>query len=104
MSLRFQPLKPIPPQTIEVAKAALGKNNVIIKLRDELGTFYQDSDFAQVYSPEGQPGICPWRLAMVCVLQYLDNLSEDLGTSILSRRGKTSLARSGKFTAGRDSF
>ena len=76
MCLRFQPLKAIPPQTVEVAKAALGKDNIIIKLRDELGTLSQDSDFAEVFSSEGQPGICPWRLAMVCVLQYLDNLSD----------------------------
>ena len=76
MCVRFQPLKPIPPQTVEVAKAALGKNNIVMKLRDELGTLSQDSDFAELFSHEGQPGICPWRLAMVCVLQYLDNLSD----------------------------
>ena len=46
MCLRFQPLKPIPSQTEKVAKAALGKDNIIMNLRDELGTLYQDSDFA----------------------------------------------------------
>ncbi len=76
MSVRFQPLKPIPPRTVEVAKAALGENNIVIKLRDELGILYRDSDFTKLFSHEGQPGICPWRLAMVCVLQYLDNLSD----------------------------
>ena len=76
MSVRFQPLKPIPPRTVAVAKAALGKDNIVMKLRDELGTLYQDSDFSELFSHEGQPGICPWRLAMVCVLQYLDNLSD----------------------------
>ena len=76
MSVRFQPLKPIPPRTVEVAKAALGKDNILMNLRDELGTLYKDSDFAELFSHEGQPGICPWRLAMVCVLQYLDNLSD----------------------------
>ena len=76
MSVRFQPLKPIPPRTVAVAKAALGKDNIVMKLRDELGTLYQDSDFSGLFSHEGQPGISPWRLAMVCVLQYLDNLSD----------------------------
>ncbi len=76
MSVRFQPLKPIPPRTVEVAKAALGDDNLMMKLRDELGTFYRDTDFAELFSHEGQPGIYPWRLAMVCVLQYLDNLSD----------------------------
>ena len=74
MSVRFQPLKPIPPRTVAVAKAALSKDNIVMKLRDELGTLYQDCDFSELFSHEGQPGICPWRLAMVCVLQYLDNL------------------------------
>lgn len=76
MSVKFQPLKPIPPRTVAIAKAALGKDNIVMKLRDEWGTLYQDSDFAELFSLEGQPGICPWRLAMVCVLQYLDNLSD----------------------------
>ncbi len=76
MSVKFQPLKPIPPRTVAIAKAALGKDNIVMKLRDELGTLYQDSDFAELFSLEGQPGICPWRLAMVWVLQYLDNLSD----------------------------
>ena len=76
MSLRFQPLQSIPLMTIKVAKAALGDDNLIMKIRNELGTFYTDTDFAELFSDEGQPGICPWRLAMVCVLQYLDNLSD----------------------------
>ncbi len=76
MSVRFQPLKPIPPRTVAVAKAALGENNIVMKLRDELGTLYRDSDKSELFSHEGQPGISPWRLAMVCVLQYLDNLSD----------------------------
>ena len=86
MSVRFQSLKPIPSRTVAVAKAALGDDNLILKLRDELGTFYQNTDFAELFSHEGQPGICPWRLAMVCVLQYLDNLS-DRGAAEAVRTG-----------------
>ncbi len=59
MSVRFQPLKPIPPRTVAIAKAALGKDNIVMKLRDELGTLYQDSDFAELFSLEGQPGRAP---------------------------------------------
>ncbi|MDJ0596455.1 MAG: hypothetical protein QNJ72_41880 [Pleurocapsa sp. MO_226.B13] len=54
MSIRFQPLKPIPARTVSVAKAALGEDNLIMRLRDELGLFYQDSDFAELFSHEGQ--------------------------------------------------
>ena len=45
-------------------------------LRDELGTFYHDEDFAELYSQEGQPALRPWRLALVCVMQYMSGLSD----------------------------
>ncbi len=48
-------------------------------LRDELGTFYDDNDFAELYSSEGQPALSPGSLALVCVMQYIANLS-DRGT------------------------
>ncbi len=32
-------------------------------LRDKLGTFYSDSDFAELYSFEGQPALRPMHLA-----------------------------------------
>ncbi len=31
MSVRFQPLKPIPTRTVAVAKAALSKDNIVMK-------------------------------------------------------------------------
>ena len=45
-------------------------------LRDKLGTFFLDSDFAELYSIEGQPALRPWHLALVCVMQYMANLSD----------------------------
>ncbi|MEH2156775.1 MAG: hypothetical protein V7K66_21400 [Nostoc sp.] len=43
-----------------------------MRLRNELGVFYQDEDFAALYPQRGQPAQAPWRLAMILVMQYLE--------------------------------
>ena len=79
MVLHPQSIKPIPPLTRQIAQQAFPKGNLYMTLRDELGTFYNDEDFAQLYSTEGQPALSPWHLALICVMQYIANLS-DRGT------------------------
>jgi transposase len=76
MALHPQSIKPIPRLTKEVAPHTHPKGNVYMTLRDELGIFYNDSDFAELYSNEGQPALRPWHLALVCVMQYMANLSD----------------------------
>lgn len=76
MSLHPQPIPPVPEETILVAVAAFPKGNLYLRLRDELGVFYQDCDFENLYEVYGQPGYAPWRLAMVLVMQFLENLSD----------------------------
>ncbi len=76
MVLHPQSIKPIPIMTREVARQALTKGNLYMSLRDELGTFYLDEDFAELYSTEGQPALHPGLLALVCVMQYMSGLSD----------------------------
>ena len=76
MTLHHQTIEPIPPQTREIAHQAFPKGNLYLTLRDKLGIFYNDSDFAELYSSEGQPALHPWRLALVCVMQYISDLSD----------------------------
>ena len=57
-------IKPIPPLTQEIAHKAFPKGNLYMTLRDELGTFYNDTDFAKLYSSEGQPALHPGHLAL----------------------------------------
>ena len=76
MSLNPQPIPPVPEETVKVAQAAFPKGNLYLRLRDELGVFYTDCDFDNLYSVYGQPGYAPWRLAMVLVMQFLENLSD----------------------------
>lgn len=70
MSLPRDQLPPIPPETAHVAQAAFPGGNVYMRMRDELGTLFDDEQFAAVYAREGQPALHPWRLALVSVMQF----------------------------------
>ena len=75
MSLKTRFLQDVPEMTQEVARAAFPKGNVYMAMRDELGALYEDADSRDLFPVEGQPAECPWRLALVLVMQYAENLS-----------------------------
>ncbi len=76
MSLRPEPIGPVPDETMRVARAVFRRGNVYLKLRDELGTLYKDEAFASLFPTLGQPAEAPWRLALVTVLQFAEGLSD----------------------------
>ena len=76
MSLKPQTIPPVPDNTATVARAAFPKGNAVLRLRDQLGTIYQDELFAALYPERGQPAAAPWRLALVSVLQFLEDLPD----------------------------
>ena len=76
MSLRPEPIGEIPAETARVARAAFPKGTVVTRLRDEFSIIYQDEDFGRLYPSQGQPALAPWRLALVTVFQFLENLSD----------------------------
>ena len=76
MSLKPQPTNPIPSPTARVASAAFPKGNPYLTLRDEFGAIFADEDFADLYSHTGQPAYAPWRLALVIIVQFRENLSD----------------------------
>jgi len=76
MSLPRDGLHPVPVETARVTRAAFPDGNVYLRLRDELGTLFDDEMFSSVYSDEGQPALHPWQLALVSVMQFMENLSE----------------------------
>ena len=47
-----------------------------MNLRNELGSIYSDRNFETLFSTHGQPAQCPWRLALVSVMQFVENLSD----------------------------
>jgi transposase len=76
MCLHPNPIGEIPSETARVARAAFPKGTVVMRLRDEFSTLYQDEDFRALYPSRGQPALTPWRLALVTVFQFLEHLSD----------------------------
>lgn len=76
MSMQPQSIPSVPPDTEAVARAAFPKGNIYILLRDNLGSIYSDVDFAALFSQRGQPAQSPWRLALISVMQFVENLSD----------------------------
>lgn len=76
MSLQTQPLFDIPELTAEITRAAFPKGNIYMQMRDELGVFYDNEQFTALFSHTGQPAIAPWRLALVTVMQFAENLTD----------------------------
>jgi transposase len=76
VSLKPTLIQPVPEETARVAKAAFRKGNRLLSLRDELGAIFADADFADLFPRLGQPGLPPWRLALVTILQFRENLPD----------------------------
>jgi transposase len=86
MSLKPQPTGPVPDDTARVARAVFPKSNLCLTLRDEIGIPYNDSDFGELFSSTGQPAACPWRLALVCILQFIEDLPDRQAADVVRAR------------------
>ena len=73
MSLKPIDLTPVPSET---ARAAFPKGNLYLKVRDELGTIFQDETFTAFFSLRGCPAESPARLALVTLFQFAEGLSD----------------------------
>jgi transposase len=76
MSLKALPIPPVPEETARVARAAFRRGNILMQLRDTLGTIYTDDQFTDLFPTLGQPAQAPWRLALVIIIQFLENLTD----------------------------
>jgi len=63
-------------QTALVARRAFPKGSLAIRLRDELGPLFQDTDFIDTFGARGRPGIAPSLLMLVTVLQFVERLTD----------------------------
>ena len=86
MSMYPQAFGTIPEETARVARAACLKGTLAMRLRDALGDLYQDEQFERLYPVEGQPAYAPWRLAVVTVLQYAENLTDRQAANAVRER------------------
>src|SRR5215831_6307084 len=76
MSLNRCPIDPVPPETARVVRAAFPKGNRYMTMRDELGVIYPTDLFADLYPQVGHYGEPPWRLALVTLMQFSENLTD----------------------------
>ena len=66
----------VPASTAAVARAAFPRGNPYLLLRERLGTIFTDAQFSPLFAHRGQPAECPWRLALVTLFQFAENLSD----------------------------
>src|SRR5262250_2420117 len=76
MSLHPHVITPVPTETARVARAAFPKGQPYLTFRDALGTIFQDEDFAALFPAWGPPGLAPWRLALVTIMQFREQLAD----------------------------
>ncbi len=76
MSIKPTEAKPIPEETVRVARAAFPNGNRYTRIRDEVGDLYTDDMFAALFPVRGQPAESPGRLALVTVMQFMEGLSD----------------------------
>ena len=76
MSLHPHIVEPVPEETARVAHAAFPKGHPYLTFRDALGTIFQDEDFTALFPAWGHPGLPPWRLALVTIMQFRENLAD----------------------------
>jgi transposase len=86
MCLHPHPIDPIPEETAQVARAAFPKGSFAMQVRDLVGTIYEDAAFAGVYPARGTTATSPWRLMLVTVLQYAENLTDRQAAEAVAAR------------------
>jgi transposase len=74
--LKPESILEIPDETKKIARKAFPKGNTYLKLRDELGPIFDDDLFKDLYPDLGQPAESPARLALVTIMQYMENLPD----------------------------
>ncbi|HRI93910.1 MAG TPA: IS1182 family transposase [Accumulibacter sp.] len=76
MTLHPHSIPDVPEVTAQVARAAFRKGNPYMQMRDELGTLFTDEQFSDLFPNVGQLAETPWRLALVTVMQFAENLTD----------------------------
>src|SRR6188768_3328724 len=86
MSLPSETSHSVPEETARVARAIFPKGNIYMRLYDALGSIYNQHDFVDLFSALGQPAIQPVRLALVCILQFMEGLTDQQASNAVRTR------------------
>jgi transposase len=86
MCLKVQPPWGMPAETAAIGKAILKEDSPYRLIGDRLFERYSENDYADLYSPEGKPGISPVILAFVTVFQFMERLPDRQAAESLRMR------------------
>lgn len=86
MSLPSEVSYSVPEETARVARAIFPKGNIYMRLYDALGSIYAQVDFADIFSALGQPAIRPTRLTLVCIVQFMEGLTDEQAANAVRTR------------------
>lgn len=76
----------IPEDTVRLARTICPKGTLYMQIRDQFQTLYDDHAFAALFSHRGQPAEAPWRLALVCVFQFIEGLTDRQAAEAVQQR------------------
>src|SRR5262249_56620150 len=78
MSMRPRPWPGPADDVAEAVRAMFAGRRapLAVVVRDELDEVFADAEFAEAFAVRGQPGWSPGRLAMITVLQSVENLTD----------------------------
>jgi transposase len=86
MSLPLPESTAIPEETAQLARTICPKGTLYMHIRDQLGTIYENQLFAPLFSTKGQPAEAPWRLALVCIFQFIEGLTDRQAAEAVQQR------------------
>jgi transposase len=86
MSLPCRSLSTVPDETARVARRAFRRGNPYLRLRDALGPIFEDAAFVPLYGHAGPPATSPARLALVTLMQYAEDLTDEQAADAVRSR------------------
>ena len=84
--LKQEKRRGVPEETKRIAMAAYPRGNIYMAIHDKLSGLFEDADFMSMYADEGKPAIAAWRLGLVCVMQYMEGLSDEQAADAVRSR------------------
>jgi transposase len=57
-----------------------------MRFRDDFGLIFEDQAFTTLFPTRGQPGLAPWRLALIILFQFLENITDRQAAQMVRSR------------------
>lgn len=87
MALQAHEPQAVPESTAQLAHKVFPKGHPYLTLRDKLGPLYSDAQFAELFpSTRGRPAESPARLALVLVLEFMEDVSDAVAADLVRAR------------------